>query len=334
MPAKPSFMIHTGDITHLRRHPSSTTRTHHLAAKLDVHYVPASMISSMKGSSSYREPTAAHQGRRLVFVRRQRRPLHRSRQRGRPQAGGSASRRRAARMAGEDLKGRSKSTPIVVFAHIPLWTVYPEWLGTETAPRAGLPQGFGSVTVLNGHIHQVMQKVEGNVTFHTARSTAFRSRRRAPLPPGSDEGRRRQAARLLGVAASTSSAANNGSRSSTRRCKAKEIHDVISHFAQSCDSPRRRYRPVHLPASGSARAADTMVTIDNFTFEPAQLTVKVGTTSPGKTATTFRTRWCPRENSGRRRWIRRQLFVHVHGGGRLQLFLFAAPHMTGTIKVE
>jgi hypothetical protein len=29
------------------------------------------------------------------------------------------------------------------------------------------------VTVLNGHIHQVMQKVEGNITFHTARSTAF-----------------------------------------------------------------------------------------------------------------------------------------------------------------
>ena len=32
---------------------------------------------------------------------------------------------------------------------------------------------FGSVSVLNGHIHQVMQKVEGNVTFHTAMSTAF-----------------------------------------------------------------------------------------------------------------------------------------------------------------
>ena len=29
------------------------------------------------------------------------------------------------------------------------------------------------MTVLNGHIHQVMQKVEGTVTFHTARSTAF-----------------------------------------------------------------------------------------------------------------------------------------------------------------
>jgi len=63
----------------------------------------------------------------------------------------------------------------VVFAHIPLWTVYPTWgWGTEDGERAlSLMKRFGSVTVLNGHIHQVMQKVEGNVTFHTARSTAF-----------------------------------------------------------------------------------------------------------------------------------------------------------------
>ena len=75
----------------------------------------------------------------------------------------------------DDLKGRSASTPIVVFAHIPLWTVYPQWgWGTEDSGRAlEYLKRFGSVTVLNGHIHQVMQKVEGNVTFHTARSTAF-----------------------------------------------------------------------------------------------------------------------------------------------------------------
>jgi len=74
-----------------------------------------------------------------------------------------------------DLKKRSKSTPIVVFAHIPLWSVYPEWgWGTDDATQAlGYMKSFGSVTVLNGHIHQIMQKVEGNVTFHTAASTAF-----------------------------------------------------------------------------------------------------------------------------------------------------------------
>lgn len=75
----------------------------------------------------------------------------------------------------KDLQSRSKSTPIVVFAHIPLWSVYPQWgWGTEDAEQAlGYLKGFGSVTVLNGHIHQTMQKIEGNVTFHTAASTAF-----------------------------------------------------------------------------------------------------------------------------------------------------------------
>ena len=74
-----------------------------------------------------------------------------------------------------DVAGLSSSTPIVVFAHIPLWTVYPEWgWGTaDSAQALTYLKRFGSVTVLNGHIHQVMQKVEGNVAFHTARSTAF-----------------------------------------------------------------------------------------------------------------------------------------------------------------
>jgi len=75
----------------------------------------------------------------------------------------------------DDLKMRSSSTPIVLFAHIPLWTVYPEWgWGTDDSEQAlSYVKRFGSVTVLNGHIHQVMQKVEGKVSFHTAMSTAF-----------------------------------------------------------------------------------------------------------------------------------------------------------------
>jgi len=76
---------------------------------------------------------------------------------------------------GEDGKHLTHSTPIVVFAHIPLLTVYPEWgWGTEDSAQAlAYVKKFGSVTVLNGHIHQTMQKVEGSVTFHTAMSTAF-----------------------------------------------------------------------------------------------------------------------------------------------------------------
>jgi len=74
-----------------------------------------------------------------------------------------------------DLKGRSDSTPIVVFAHMPLWTIY-EPLGWGTGDADQLMhqlRRFGSATVLNGHIHQIVQKVEGNMTFHTARSTAY-----------------------------------------------------------------------------------------------------------------------------------------------------------------
>jgi 3',5'-cyclic AMP phosphodiesterase CpdA len=74
-----------------------------------------------------------------------------------------------------DLAGRSASQPVVVFAHMPLWTIYEPWgWGTSEGEQiATLLRRFGSVTVLNGHIHQIVQKVEGNITFHTARSTAF-----------------------------------------------------------------------------------------------------------------------------------------------------------------
>jgi len=84
-----------------------------------------------------------------------------------------------------DLKKFSASTPVIVYAHIPLWSVYPQWgWGTEDSAQAlGYLKRFGSVTVLNGHIHQTMQKVEGRVTFHTAASTAF-----PQPPPGQAEG--------------------------------------------------------------------------------------------------------------------------------------------------
>jgi 3',5'-cyclic AMP phosphodiesterase CpdA len=86
----------------------------------------------------------------------------------------------------QDVASLGESTPIVVFAHVPLWTVYPQWgWGTEDGAQAlALLRRFGSVTVLNGHVHQILQKVEGNVTFHTARSTAFPQPEpgRAPSP--------------------------------------------------------------------------------------------------------------------------------------------------------
>jgi len=75
----------------------------------------------------------------------------------------------------DDVAPLGASTPIVVYAHFPLWAMYPEWgWGTADALTAlSLLHRFGSVTVLNGHIHQVQQAIEGNVTFHTARATAY-----------------------------------------------------------------------------------------------------------------------------------------------------------------
>jgi len=75
----------------------------------------------------------------------------------------------------DDLHSRSSSQPIVVFAHMPLWTIYEPWgWGTGDADQAfAMLRRFGSVTVLNGHIHQIVSKVEGNITFHTARATCF-----------------------------------------------------------------------------------------------------------------------------------------------------------------
>jgi len=178
MPAKPSFMIHTGDITHLSKAAEFDNADRIISqAKLDVHYVPGEHDfldeevkfyrerygRGTKGQGWYSFDAGGVHFVGLVNVVDLK-------------AGGlgNLGAEQLAWLA-DDLKGKSKSTPVVVFAHIPLWTVYPEWgWGTEDGGRAlEMLKGFGSVTVLNGHIHQIMQKVEGNVAFHTARSTAF-----------------------------------------------------------------------------------------------------------------------------------------------------------------
>ncbi|MFL6931946.1 MAG: metallophosphoesterase family protein [Xanthobacteraceae bacterium] len=176
--AKPSFMIHTGDITHLSK-PSEFDDADRIISQagLDVHYVPGEHDILDEDVKLYRERYGrGSQGGGwysfdangvhfigLVNVANLK-------------AGGQGSlgEEQLAWLA-DDLNGRSASAPVVVFAHIPLWTVYPTWgWGTEDSGRAlDALKRFGSVTVLNGHIHQVMQKVEGNVTFHTASSTAF-----------------------------------------------------------------------------------------------------------------------------------------------------------------
>jgi 3',5'-cyclic AMP phosphodiesterase CpdA len=175
---KPSFMIHTGDITHLSKAAEfDNAEKIILQAKLDVHYVPGEHDfldeerkfykdrygKGTKGPGYYSfDANGVHFiGLVNVFDLK---------------AGGMGSLgAEQLEWLEDDVEGKSKSTPIVVLAHVPLWTVYPQWgWGTEDSAKAlEYLKGFGSVTVLNGHIHQVMQKVEGNVTFHTARSTSF-----------------------------------------------------------------------------------------------------------------------------------------------------------------
>ncbi len=178
LPVKPSFMIHTGDITHLSKASEFDDAERIISqSRLDVHYVPGEHDfideevrlyrerygRGTKGAGWYSFDANGVHFIGLVNVVDLK-------------AGGlgNLGTEQLAWLA-DDLKGRSNSQPIVVFAHIPLWSVYPTWgWGTDDGARAlDLLKDFGSVTVLNGHIHQVMQKVEGNVTFHTARSTAF-----------------------------------------------------------------------------------------------------------------------------------------------------------------
>ena len=106
----------------------------------------------------------------------------------------------------KDLAPLSSSTPVVIFSHVPLWAVYPQWgWTTEDAGRAlAYLRRFGSVTVLNGHIHQVLQKVEGNVSFHTAMSTAFPQPAPGSAPaPGPMKIPEAEARRMIGVTAVT-----------------------------------------------------------------------------------------------------------------------------------
>jgi 3',5'-cyclic AMP phosphodiesterase CpdA len=178
LPAKPAFMIHTGDITHLSKPGEFDDADRIISrARLDVHYVPGEhdVIDDevkiyrerygrgTKGAGWYSfDANGVHFVGLVNVVDLKAGGL------------GNLGNDQLEWLEG-DLKGRSASTPVVVFAHIPLWTVYPQWgWGTDDSARAlDYLKRFGSVTVLNGHIHQVMQKVEGNVTFHCARSTAF-----------------------------------------------------------------------------------------------------------------------------------------------------------------
>ena len=174
----------------------------------------------------------------------------------------------------KDVKSLSASTPIVVFAHVPLWIVYQDWgWGTVDGAQAlSYLKRFGSVTVLNGHIHQVMQKVEGHVAFHTARSTAFPPRR----------ARRGERSRSR---ARATERAENRSRHHTGQLGKYSIASGDRRYPAGRLKKPTMYRLLQcgltlacllVPLMGRTNDAAT-IKIDNFTFSPEKLTVAKGT---------------------------------------------------------
>ena len=184
----PAFMIHTGDITHLSKPAQFDTAQQLIdATRLAIHTVPGEHDILEEDGKSYLnrfgkgttgdgwysfDAGGVHFIGLVNVVDLQANGL------------GNLGQTQIDWLQ-RDVQPLSASTPIVVFAHVPLWTVYADWgWGTGDGAQAlAHLKRFGSVTVLNGHIHQTMQKVEGRVAFHTARSTAF------PQPaPGAAKG--------------------------------------------------------------------------------------------------------------------------------------------------
>ncbi len=254
---QPSFVLHTGDLTHLSKPEEFDTLQQVLTdLSVPVFYVPgehdvlnddgksylARFGKSTKGSGWYSFDQGGVHFVGLVNVLNLK-------------AGGlGALGDEQLEWLERDVKGLSSSTPIVVFAHIPLWSVYPEWgWGTDDSVRAlSYLKRFGSVSVLNGHIHQVMQKVEGHVTFHTAMSTAFPQPAPGSAPsPGPMKVEADRLKKVLGLARMS-------------------FHDV-NHPIAITDVPLEN-------EMNAAAGAAQQVVVDNFNFAPATTAVAVGTT--------------------------------------------------------
>jgi len=272
LPQRPAFVLHTGDITQLAKPDEFDTANEVLKeVKTDrILYVPGEHDVASDNGVSYlkRYGTGTkgqgwysfdHQGVHFVGLVN---VLN-------LKAGGlgSLGQEQLAWLA-NDVRRLASSTPIVLFAHVPLWTVYPEWgWGTEDSEAAlALVKRFGSVTVLNGHIHQIMQKVEGHVAFHTALSTAFPQPAPGTAPsPGPLKVAAEKLRSVLGIADVTFVPG----RGALAIVDATLSGERPGTFAGSGESDGgRRDKP---------KLGPNEIGIDNFQFTPATLSVKAGT---------------------------------------------------------
>jgi 3',5'-cyclic-AMP phosphodiesterase len=183
LPQPPAFVLHTGDLTHLAK-PAEFDACAEILKGVKagrVLYVPGEHDFDGDGNREYLRRHGKgtrglgwysfdHQGVHFVAL------VNVADAKSASGAGGlGVIGKDQLEWLKADLAGLADSTPVVVFAHVPLWAVHEKWgWGTRDAEQAlALLKRFGSVTVLNGHVHQVLRKVEGKVAFHTARSTAF-----------------------------------------------------------------------------------------------------------------------------------------------------------------
>ena len=254
-PEPPAFVLHTGDLTHLSKPAEFDTLQQVLSElSLPVFYVPGEHDVLGDDGQSYLERF----GKGTLGA-----GWHSFDQNGvhfiglvnvvNLKAGGLGSLgTEQLEWLEKDVKALPSSTPVVVFAHIPLWSVYPEWgWGTDDSEQAlSYLKRFGSVSVLNGHIHQVMQKVEGHVTFHTAMSTAFvQPAPGAAASPGPMKVADDRLRKVLGLSRMSFHAVNSPI--------------AITDLPLEADAP-------------SASGHD--VVVDNFSFSPATASVPVGAT--------------------------------------------------------
>jgi 3',5'-cyclic AMP phosphodiesterase CpdA len=179
LPAKPDLIIHTGDLTHLAD-PDEFDTVKEIIKETgvnDVFFVPGEHDVLNDNGAQYRDRfgqgtfgngwySFTHKGVHFVGLVNVVNI---------PEGGLGILGNDQLDWLQRDLAPFPDSTPVILFAHVPLWTVYPQWgWGTDDGARAlSLLKRFGSAHVLNGHIHQIVQKVEGSITFHTAMSTAF-----------------------------------------------------------------------------------------------------------------------------------------------------------------
>jgi hypothetical protein len=188
LPARPAFVVHTGDVSHLSK-PEEFGSAREILQEIRVdrvHVVPGEHDTIDDGVTGYLKHFDHDRNGKSWYSFDQAGVHFVGLDNVRNFKAGMLAALGDEQLAWleSDLAGVAHSTPVVVLAHIPLWTVWERWgWGTaDSAQAMALLRPFGSVTVLNGHIHQVLQKVEGNIALHTAMSLAY------PLPTPGEQG--------------------------------------------------------------------------------------------------------------------------------------------------